>query len=227
MPVDDIKVDGLSSDQLWKIASEADNKKYIMSGSCRKEFGNLVTKHLYTVVGVLELKKNGKTYKRLFKMRNPWGSEQYNGPWNDEDTQWTADFKKQANLSVDKSDGVFYMSVEDYPKAFTNLAIVHYRDWKKEQQDLGDVKSDLSYVIDNTKQQDIAVSIDAYTDRMTPATCQKGVNDYYWVKVKDSKGNVLGKEQVSFQYGFGNVLLKNVPVGQYQVLINAYGKKRP
>ena len=66
-------------------------------------------------------------------MRNPWGSEQYNGPWNDEDTQWTADFKKQANLSVDKSDGVFYMSVEDYPKAFANLAIVHYRDWKKEQ----------------------------------------------------------------------------------------------
>jgi len=54
-----------------------------------------------------------------------------------------------------------------------------------------------------------------------------GRNDYYWVKVKDSKGNVLGKEQVSFQYGFGNVLLKNVPVGQYQVLINAYGNKRP
>jgi len=27
-------------------------------------------------------------------MRNPWGKEKYEGPWNDKDERWTAEFKK-------------------------------------------------------------------------------------------------------------------------------------
>ena len=193
-----------------------------MSGSCWKEFGNLVTQHAYTLVGVAELKKDGKTYKRLFKMRNPWGKEQYNGPWNDEDPQWTADFKQQVSLSVDKSDGVFYMPVEDYPKAFSDIIVVHYKDWQKKQMDVS-VDKDLTYVIDNTQVQDVAVGVDTYTERMFPKGCPAHDN-YYYLYLDDQDSNtVIQKSYISLQYGFGNVLVKNLAVGKYKVTIKKYG----
>jgi hypothetical protein len=66
----------ISSDKVWEIASDADKKQFIMSGSCCfKDFGNLVKNHVYTVQGVLDLQKDGKSYKKLLKMRNPWGKE--------------------------------------------------------------------------------------------------------------------------------------------------------
>lgn len=68
----------------------------------------LVPGHAYTLVGVAELTKNGRPYTKLVKMRNPWGSETYAGPWRDNDPQWTPEFKSQVNLEPD-NDGTFYM----------------------------------------------------------------------------------------------------------------------
>lgn len=42
--------------------------------------------HAYTMLDTLTL-SNGQ---RLIKMRNPWGSETYNGPWGDDSAKWTA-----------------------------------------------------------------------------------------------------------------------------------------
>jgi len=45
-------------------------------------------------------------------MRNPWGREQYIGPWSDnDDKNWTPDFKKQAGF-VDDNDGSFFVPAE-------------------------------------------------------------------------------------------------------------------
>lgn len=82
-------------------------------------------------------------------MRNPWGVENYNGPWSDEDSRWTDDFKKQANLVIDKFDGFFYIKIEDFAKVFDALVIVHYKDWKKEQTDIAGKSTKFSYIIQN------------------------------------------------------------------------------
>ena len=52
----------------------------------------LVAGHAYSVVSAHELKDAwGNVKQRLFRVRNPWGSDRYNGPWSDGDTsRWTA-----------------------------------------------------------------------------------------------------------------------------------------
>lgn len=45
-------------------------------------------------MGILKLTdQNGKEWD-LLKMRNPWGSEGYSGPWSDKDhARWTVEMK--------------------------------------------------------------------------------------------------------------------------------------
>lgn len=68
-------------------------------------------------------------------MRNPWGSETYTGPWNDQDTQWTEEFQAQVN-HIRADDGTFYIPLDNFRNAFTWYNIAMYSDdWKIEQED--------------------------------------------------------------------------------------------
>jgi len=60
----------------------------------------------------------------LVKIRNPWRSEQYRGPYNDKDRRWTSDLKKAANLES-ANDGIFWIPKEDFVKAFDVLEVSH------------------------------------------------------------------------------------------------------
>jgi len=31
---------------------------------------------------------------KVIKAMNPWGKEEYNGPWNDKDSRWTEAYKR-------------------------------------------------------------------------------------------------------------------------------------
>lgn len=46
-----------------------------MSAACDVAFGTLVTQHAYTLLGAVELKKDGKLFEKLLKIRNPWAKE--------------------------------------------------------------------------------------------------------------------------------------------------------
>jgi len=72
---------------------EANSKDWAITSSCQRATLGLTAAHLYTVVGTAEIKHNGIDYK-LLKMRNPWGTELYSGPWNDKDPRWTDELKK-------------------------------------------------------------------------------------------------------------------------------------
>ena len=49
----------------------------------------LAASHAYTLLSVHTIKHANKTTSRLFKMRNPWGSDGvYRGPWSDVDPVW-------------------------------------------------------------------------------------------------------------------------------------------
>lgn len=45
----------------------------------------LTSGHAYSLLDIVDL-EDGPT---LVKMRNPWSSEKYNGPWSDSDSRWT------------------------------------------------------------------------------------------------------------------------------------------
>ena len=79
---------------LWKMIMDGEKNDYPMTVACDIGFGGLVSSHAYTILGAVELKKDGQPYAKLVKLRNPWAKEQYSGPWSDNDSNWTEDFEK-------------------------------------------------------------------------------------------------------------------------------------
>ena len=83
----------MTDDKLWDILSKHDLDTDIMTAgtSCKdKSITNdqdcntpqgLAANHAYTVLGVASITKKGEEV-RLVKVRNPWGENQYKGPWN-------------------------------------------------------------------------------------------------------------------------------------------------
>jgi hypothetical protein len=64
---------------------------------------------------------NGGT--RLVKVRNPWGSEVYNGPWSRNSSEWTTANRKEINEegpgdANDLNEGIFYMDINSYRQDF-------------------------------------------------------------------------------------------------------------
>jgi hypothetical protein len=56
----------------------------------------------------------------LVQLRNPWGGHEWTGDWNDKDPRWTEALKRELN-QTDKEDGMFWMSIQDFAKHFTEI----------------------------------------------------------------------------------------------------------
>lgn len=94
MPVKTRQSADVPASEFWEVLAEADRNHWVMTAACFQSSYGVVGGHAYTMHGVLDLQKDGRSYQKLVKMRNPWGREEYTGPWNDEDSKWTADFKR-------------------------------------------------------------------------------------------------------------------------------------
>ena len=95
---------GVNLNGLWDWLKAGDDNRDIMtcgtSGSnhFKQNRVGLAMGHAYTVLGVVEVKDANGTATRLVKLRNPWGSETYKGPWCDSCHEWTAETEQQAGL---------------------------------------------------------------------------------------------------------------------------------
>ena len=77
----------------WTLISAYDTAGYMMA--CAVGTSNsygLVNSHAYTLLGAYTITgTTGATTNKLYKIRNPWGTDSYTGNWNDGDTtRWTA-----------------------------------------------------------------------------------------------------------------------------------------
>ena len=121
-----------SSDYLVPIYKYFASKNFPMTAACctgGSVYG-LVSGHAYTFLGIEELKDaNGNVKHTIAKLRNPWATEMYKGPWNDKDPNWTDEWKKQVNL-VQANDGVFWMPFEVYLAKYYNLGVSIYQPYK-------------------------------------------------------------------------------------------------
>jgi hypothetical protein len=54
---------------------------------------NLPTAHAYSILDAEEITRGGKIVEKLIHIRNPHGFESYVGPWSDNDSRWTPEFK--------------------------------------------------------------------------------------------------------------------------------------
>ena len=74
----------------------------------------LAQNHLYTVFGAFEVQnQNGQTVQ-LYKIRNPWGTEGYKGPYSDSDTaNWDMSLQNAVGY-YNKDDGFFFIDAQTY-----------------------------------------------------------------------------------------------------------------
>jgi len=96
-----------------------------MAASCKHKFNGLITGHAYSLLGTVVLSGGPK----LVHVRNPWGREEYKGPFRDDDPQWTDQWKKEAGM-VAANDGAFFIPLSEYKKSFTTYSIVMYQKWQ-------------------------------------------------------------------------------------------------
>lgn len=80
--------------------------------------GGLVDNHAYSILQVREVENN-----QLIQLYNPWGKYEWNGNWDDNDTQhWTPNMKQLLNYTND-DDGKFWMNWDDFFHNFCYLYI--------------------------------------------------------------------------------------------------------
>ena len=78
-----------------------------MTGGIFKNEHGLVAGHTYTILGANEVMVDGKPV-RLVKLRNPWSTDKYTGPWGANDTKWDNETKSHAGVTID-DEAIFHM----------------------------------------------------------------------------------------------------------------------
>ena len=126
---DHIEIDVKSKEKIWEILLNSEKRKYLMTVASKSfvffTYWGLEEGHAYTVVKikVIEPKKGEKI--RLIQLRNPYGEKEYTGDWGKCSKKWTPELKKKYNYKeeIEKYDGMFYMSFDDFYSCFKLLNI--------------------------------------------------------------------------------------------------------
>ncbi|XP_030073752.1 calpain-2 catalytic subunit isoform X2 [Microcaecilia unicolor] len=128
-----IEVSSISPKALWGLVNKLLSKTSLLSCfikvSNRADIGKknkveMVMGHAYALIGTKIVKK-GATNVLLFRLRNPWGFVEYNGPWSDKSPEWDTFSKKDRNrLKLElKEDGEFWISCDEFSKFFTVIEV--------------------------------------------------------------------------------------------------------
>lgn len=90
------------------------------------ESNGLYKGHAYSITNVIRLTSKDETL-RLLRLRNPWGKNEWLGPWSDRSLDWQAipdQVKQEIGMQV-KREGEFWMSFEDFLMNFDFLWVCH------------------------------------------------------------------------------------------------------
>ena len=110
----------MSTEELFKLI-ESGNSKMLMTASSNKDEMGIVGNHAYTVIQAKKWEERG-IY--LVMVRNPWGHGEWKGKWSDNSNAWTKELINYFKM-VNKEDGIFWMSIEDFKKYFSYTSICH------------------------------------------------------------------------------------------------------
>lgn len=97
-------------------ATPGDDEDYTKMG--------LLNHHAYSIVSVVHVEGADL---RLIRLRNPWGTQVWNGDWSDGSSLWTPELKEQLK-PVAASEGIFWMSFVDFQRYFEKVDVCKLRD---------------------------------------------------------------------------------------------------
>jgi hypothetical protein len=91
-----------------------------------KDMG-LITNHAYNVIEAAEVSDIRGNKIPLLRIKNNWGTNEWEGDWSDKSNKWTEEYKQLLNWE-DKEDGIFWISLDDYLQFYTTTHICHEQD---------------------------------------------------------------------------------------------------
>lgn len=193
--------------------------EYTMTATCIQDILGLYNFHAYTILSV-HLLDNGV---QLIRMRNPWGSEGYSGPYSDGSDEWTDADKEKVDY-VDADDGMFYMIFDDFLEAFPEYQVNMFDKDKKTVRRAGRVNDDGVYFeMKNPESQELQIVVDIPFPYLTPAGCDVYNQDnQLLIALIDSNYNYLAYEWVTPWTATG-VVEYTLDAGDYLVAVIDYG----
>lgn len=161
----------VNKDEIWRKIKVSDEKNYIMTTSAAGPISaddykavGLIKDHGYSLIDAKELDYKGKKI-RLVKLRNPWGDTEWNRDWSDKWPGWTPDLKRKAEL-IDKNDGTFYMSFEDFLNYYAATTICKYQDFYTHSTVIVENKTTACYIFEIGTESEGFIELCKYPKRL-------------------------------------------------------------
>ncbi|KAJ9269108.1 hypothetical protein DTO212C5_4791 [Paecilomyces variotii] len=119
----------LDKDKFWKEELMKVNKEFLFGcttgifsnwldpkyrGPARDRKG-ITERHCYSIMEAREVEG-----QRLLRLRNPWGTKEWSGPWSDGSEQWTPEWMERLGHKFG-NDGVFWISYDDLLKRYQHF----------------------------------------------------------------------------------------------------------
>jgi hypothetical protein len=194
-------------DLFHRILNEADDKNNIICADISEHVSTqikilttamgLLHNHAYSVISIVELDKGNGDIEKLLKIRNPWGSLEWNGDWSDISQLWNDDLKKKAGYT-EADDGFFFMNFHDYLKFFTTTYVCTHQITSVYtfQKIKNDEKNSFFYFLFDIKKQ---------------------IDGYFVINFKSKKIRQHLKNDPDFEnYYYSLFLFKQTPIGRNQ-----------
>jgi len=174
--------------------------------------------HAYTLLGAVKLSDGTK----LFKLRNPWGTEKYQGPWSDSSAKWNDQFKAEVKMET-LNDGTFFMDVPTYKTQFEDTTInwaiedFEHQYFAKFNDDSGKPGRYSwcgswckmhSFSLKSDVHQSVYIVAHTWPDRSYPASCTQKSNSWGGFNL-----NVSGEPYVQYFNSGSKTIVKEVAAG--------------
>ena len=221
--------------QISNLMRESDQKNYILcagsKGQGEKKDKGIVSGHAYTIIQVYD-----KLGDFILKMRNPWGSFEWQGKYNEDNDIWVKNkaFKEELGM-VKADDGVFFMTIDEFLTEFNYVGIcfAHDAEWDIIYQGNKE-KSAYYFILEVKKEGDFQLAIH---QKLTEIAKVEAINDYKYspVDLELFKMNDKSEKLEDFLSGgdsqkfFGDsaILINdqgyvNLKLGRYLIRAKAY-----
>jgi hypothetical protein len=218
----------VAKNNAWNLISVYDAANYILGCSVgsSNSYG-LVNGHAYSLIGAYTIKNltTGAVLNRLYKIRNPWGTDVYTGNWNDADTvHWTANAISQTGFTKNTADGDFWIEYLDFVQAFSSFSVAFYKDayvnsYKEILSDVAGTSTAYKFTV--TTAGEYYVGVEFYDTRMYPTACKSGSasTSYGTLTIATSSGTSLYSATVYDSNGLNYVDLPSLAAGNYSITV--------
>lgn len=164
-----------TEDSVNHIIMQAAQRNHVINGGIFKDYAGLLAGHSYTIVGVVIAKDSQGKDVRLVKIKSPWATDKYTGPWHKDDPIWSEESKKQVLGALNVQDGTFFMPMSEFLKHFGQFAVAMVEDsWQVSRADIKLEKTagkKMFVKFKNPVQQDFAATFEGLNARLLPENC--------------------------------------------------------